>query len=145
MIQHPPTMIIRQLLIDQVAASLPSMNLPWPCYVSLLPEDPPEAIALYDMIGGLERKSLVDGEHPEHFGVQVQTRAMQYLDCWRKDRRIAFLFDEYVKMTPVVVQGTTYVLQNVQRITNSVASYEVKERRAAIFAFNCRITLHVQD
>lgn len=129
---HPASTILRAALISLEVGSLPNNQpaRPWPIFVSSEPDQPDNAITIYDTQGTLNGRFNIDGEVQEHFGIQVRVRATSqvegasivapYLVGHRKITEIAEAFDQTLRETQVTVNGINYTIHNMSRTSGVI-------------------------
>lgn len=124
-LSHTPSDVIRYLLISEGAGVLPSnaLALPtdWKVFVSELPEEPNDLIALSD-IGGLKGGRIqVDGEVQEHYGIDLLVRGTRlqsisgYTRTFRKIMEVCMVFDQQVRNTVVTIGDSTYTVHSMTK------------------------------
>lgn len=145
MLQHPPSQILQTyLVLKGGVGTFPSQNSGtpfWPMYVSSMPAENDNAIALYDTSGPLEAKN-VSGKTTNHFGIQVRVRTSpeNYGDGWKKVYQVARILDSIFRV-PVNVEGVDYVIQSAILSSPPIPIGEEEERRRQLFTVNARLTI----
>lgn len=86
----------------------------WPIYVGMLPDEPDEAIAIFDTAGTLDGRLMATGETIEHPGIQVRVRGFNYAPTKAKIDAIAVAISSQ-SGSQVELDGDTYVLKNISR------------------------------
>lgn len=76
LLNHTPAMVVRKLLRNLGYGTEPESNQAWPIYYSFLPDQPDNAIAIFDTQGRLEGRTQNDGETTIHHGIQVLVRSV---------------------------------------------------------------------
>ncbi len=140
-----PARILAQYIRDELATMTnPTDNDVWPLYVGSLSDSKnvkTEAGALYDPAGVIDGK-LMNGEVIQHPGIQLRIRSQSYQTGWSKAESVALDLDEVYRDT-VVVNGNTYLIQNISRTSQVIAlGQEMKtSKRRYIFTVNFLMTL----
>jgi len=93
----------------------PDDRADWPLYISSMPDDEVNCGAIYDTAGVLDGK-LMTGEVIIHPGIQLSIRSNDYETAYAKIEAITLALDD-INWDTIVVEGTTYQLQNVSRAT----------------------------
>ena len=134
-----PAATIRKLLID---LGLGTASGSWKIFVGFLPDQPDDAICVYDTTGKLDGRVMA-GEQIEHEGVQIRVRNRSYPDTWDKINTIATTLDT-IKRTIVEISGSElYLIHNVSK-TGSIMSLGIEERgsrRYHHFTLNVVLTM----
>ena len=79
-----PAVLLRDSLISAGLGVLPSAGGSWPVYVSNLPDDPRQALCVYDTTSATDGRYQTTGEVVTHPGFQIRIRAASYADGWAK-------------------------------------------------------------
>lgn len=131
--------IIRNLLVLLDLGENDGNN--WPIFVGFLPNDPDNAICIYDTAGRLDGRIMRSGEQIVHPGIQVRVRASNYLDAQGKVTTIARVLDAQYQVT--ITLGTeSYLVQNISRSSDIFSlGVEDSDRRRHSFTVNATVTI----
>ncbi len=139
MSQFSPADVIRKLLIDNGEEE-------GDVFVSLLPDDPDEAICVYDTPGTSDGRLMATGEQIEHKGIQVRVRGKDYPTAWRWANDLAELLDAQKKTIVAMDPPLYYVVHNVSRRGAILpAGIESEDRRRHEFTINAVTTLEESE
>lgn len=144
MSDYSPADILRKWLVD---SGLGAEEEPWRAFVSFLPDEPYDALCVYDTASKLDGRLLGTGEQIEHPGVMVWVRGPIFPEAWEKVRAIAIAMDAVRNVTVSMDADTSYMIHNVSR-TGSVKPLGVEEegsRRRYDFSINAVLTLTKQE
>jgi len=117
-LEHSPSQILRQLLIDLALAGADGEA--WPAYATVLPDTPDACIAVIDTAGMSRGRFSVGGEYQDNPGIQIIVRSSNFQASWSKSSAIKSALSA-VHLTAVAVTdpaeyGTSsvgYVVYNV--------------------------------
>jgi len=136
---QPPSVIFYHLFDEGQMDILQGYQL----FYSFLPDDPDNAIAIFDTSGRLDGRLMRTGEQIEHYGIQIQVRGRDYVEAWRLANTIATYLDSLRKEVVVTEAGDAYILHNVSRsgavIPIGVETVNTRLRR--LFSINMTVTL----
>lgn len=120
---HSPSDIVAQLIIDLGLGSLPNYatNPSWPVFSHNEPDQPDNAITIYDTVGKKNGRTNPDHEIQEHHGIQVRIRSALSDVGYTKARAIAIALDEQVYRESVTIDSTTYCVQCFNRTGDIIA------------------------
>jgi hypothetical protein len=114
MMKHSPALIVRRLLIDEDAvASSVASDASWPCFVSQLPDEPDNAIALFDL-DALNSIRLMNGTFVSLPSIQVRLRSRSHEEGWSKMLNICTVLGESI-VVEVELDTSSYLLNNFVR------------------------------
>lgn len=136
---NSPANIIRRHLIDRAYGAATGN---WATFVSFLPNDPNQAICIYDTAGRMDGRLMRDGFQIIHPGVQILVRGKTYLETYRKAKTIALYLDTIQGFSVVMAGDAVYLLRNVSR-TGDLMPLGVEtdgDRRRYLFAINAVLT-----
>lgn len=133
-----PSDIIRQLLINLGHATALGA---WPIYTSFLPDEPDNAIAVFDTAGKFDGRIMSTGEQVEHPGIQVRVRGLVYPTTWEKAQTIAEALDSQNQITIAISSEDVYALQNVSRSGPVLPAGVDEDRRRYHFTINATVTV----
>ena len=108
-----PAMIVQQLLSVRGLVSDPSLESPWPCYVSSLPDAVDEAVGVFDTTPVKDAR-LHEGPVIEHYGVMLRVRSTSLATGWEKIKSIASALD-MVQRETVNCSGVNFSVQAITR------------------------------
>jgi len=139
----PTSDIIRQLIVDLGLAE--ESDGDWPCYVSFLPDEPHNAIAVYDT-AGIPDGRVMAGERIEHAGIQIMVRGQIYKSTWEKVDLIARTLDIQKQVIVAVESDTSYIVHNVARTGTIIPNGldEFSNQRRHYFTLNAAVTVAEQ-
>ena len=112
-------------------------------FVSFLPDDPENAICIYDTAGKIDGRIMQNGDQIEHPGIQVRVRGPVYPDVWNKAEAIALAFDAQKRVVVHVGPSNTKVVLNISR-TGAIVPMgieQVGDRRRHNFTINAMVTI----
>jgi len=142
-LQHTPAHIFQRLLIQNGFGSNPSDSTGnTPIYVSFLPDDVNEGIALYNTVGIGEEKDS-SGEQVEHYGVQIRIRSGKEKDGWLLGHSIKKWLDS-IMWKEIEIDNTIYWIMSVRcGLVNSLG-IEPETKRKFIFTINVVATIKME-
>ena len=139
-----PAAIIRELLIDQ---DLAEESGDWRAFISFLPDQPNNAICVYDTAGTPDGRMMGTGERIQHLGIQIRVRGENYSVTWDKVEAIVEALDAAGGSVVAFDSAEAYLVHNVSR-TGTVMPLGVEEqgsRRLHNFTINAITTLFETD
>lgn len=116
----------------------------WPIYTTHMPDNPDNALCVYDTGGRREGRVMRTGESVGKPGWQISARAEVFRVGMAKANVIAAYLDSILRNT-VSVDGVSYLIQAVKQ-TSMVLSIgqEPDGKRRNLFTLNGTITFSVQ-
>lgn len=109
-LQHSPADIIRYMMIDLLLGIYPtSTNAPWGISVDNTPENPDNAIVVYDTMPKYNGRSHHSGLAYEHYGMSIKIRAGVLIQGFQKCNQIVVALDSQVKRRIVTIPQITYL------------------------------------
>jgi hypothetical protein len=113
---HTPARVLAQVLIDLGLATNPEAATlgPWPVYAGKEPDEPDDAMTIYDTAGRDQGRVNPDSTRLELYGVQVRVRSAVRQDSYVQSWAVAAALDALYWRT-VVVEVESYLLRNVAR------------------------------
>lgn len=141
-LEHTPAVVLRQYIIDQSYAVLPSTGGSWPLYVASLPDGDDvelDALVLYDTTPVKWGRDMA-GPIAQDFGIELFGRSLTYDDGWDKMTAIANAMDS-VHNQSVTVSSTDYQIDGITRGGVSYLGQEQASERRYTFSLNMLITL----
>ena len=93
---HSPAEIVRNLLVNMGAGTLPAAGGSWPISCDQRLDTPDNAITINDTDGRKDGRSMPTGEVFEHPGIQIEVRSGVRGTGFTKAKAIATLLDEEV-------------------------------------------------
>lgn len=141
----PPADVVRQLLINLGLGGV--LTAAWPVFSAFLPEDPDNAICVYDTPGVLDGRLMRTGEQIEHPGVQVRVRGLGYRETFQKAANIALALDAQMPVEITFTDPATVVtIKNISR-SGAVMPLGMEEgtRRRYNFTINALLTTNPQE
>lgn len=142
---HSPAEILREALVDVKEGMLPSKykggNNSWPIFVGHLPEEPDNAVCIYDTTGVRDGRIQESGENIDHPGFQVRVRGKDHPTAYKKIKEIQDAITLF-SMTEAVIGIYTYKIHSATR-TGTIISLgqEVDRKRRAEFTLNGILTI----
>lgn len=94
LLDHSPSDIVRNVLIDLGLGSDPAANQVWPIFASGEPDKPDSCITVYDTAGIDLGRIQFDGEREESYGIQVRVRSAAHTAGHKKTNEIAIALDK---------------------------------------------------
>lgn len=135
---NSPAGQIADLLVRKGLGMFPAANVSWPIYISSLPDDPADAISVYDTTGTEEGRLMATGQRIEHPGIQIRVRAANYQDGWNRSRAIALFCDRLYRES-VIPNDFGSLLSSIRRNqVNDIGPEPGKPRR--LFTLNLLLT-----
>ena len=140
-----PSVILRQLLIDNSVGTDPTDESDWPIYVSHEPDGDgieDDLITIYDTSATKDGR-LMTGANIIHEGCMLRVRVRGYTAGWAKMRSIYNTLENVLRNT-VVIGAVTYNMQNVN-IMSSILPLGIPEddtKRRDLFTLNILITIN---
>lgn len=110
---HPPSQIIRQLLIDLGIAGEPTAE--WPAFHGREPAAPDDCITIYTTQGTVQSRIMVDGKIVEKRGLQVRVRAGTESAGWLRADLIRTTLTQNVYKKVVHVGSSNYLVHSADR------------------------------
>ncbi len=109
---HSPADVLRHALVNAGSALSPVVTLPsaggaWPIFVDAEPDKPDSCITIYNTVGIINARSMIDGEMYEHQGIQVRVRDANSQEAYRETKVLANALDETILLDQVVIGYTT--------------------------------------
>ena len=122
--QHSPADVVRHLLVNLGVGVLPSLTGDWPIYEGSEPEQPDNAITLYDQKGLTYGRVQLTGTVVDKPGVLFRVRSWNALDGFNKASEIARIIDETVTFDTLTIPVgyiptgaiATYLVESITRI-----------------------------
>jgi hypothetical protein len=133
---NAPSLAIHQLLLEEELVG------DWGLFMAFLPDDPDNAICVYDTAGIMDGRMMRTGERIEHPGIQIRVRGPVYKDTWEKANLIALALDT-VQKNVVTTEEEDYIIHNVSR-TGAIIPVGVEDAgriRRHHFTMNMILTL----
>ena len=141
---HPnsPAEILRQAIIDGGVGSSPSKTCgnPWPVYVGHLPDEPDNAVCIFDTVGISDGRLMGTGEYIDHPGYQIRVRGSDYQTGYARIKEIK-QFLSSLKRTETTISDVTYRIDCATRQGTILSlGQEVGPKRRSEFTTNGTIT-----
>lgn len=139
-----PAEVLRVALVAYAVGVLPSAGGDWPIYVGHLPDEPDDAICVYDTGGVRNGRLQGSGTSIEKPGWQIRVRADAHTDAHAKMKEVQGILDT-IRRLQVVVGGVGYTIAAVTQ-TSGVLSLgqEPDAKRRIAFTLNGTLT-HTED
>lgn len=151
---HPPTDIIRALLISKGVGNLPLSSDPsivWPIYATTMPDMPDNLIFLKDTKGPDDGADMVTNETALHPGIQVVVRHKVYRSGWTKCKEIIEAFQsvnmdaiQYGTPSALYLINGIYVFGNIIPLGKEMSKSRPTEedaRQRELFSINAITTI----
>jgi hypothetical protein len=117
---HSAADVIAAYLFTTGVVSQPgSVSRPWPLFVNSMPEQPNEAIAIYDNLGDLDGKDMRTGRTLIHPGFLFRIRTNDNRRGERKGGELIVTMDGIYRNV-VVVESISYLLQAAKMTTPTI-------------------------
>ena len=137
---HTPAELIKAALIDADLGTAPGDAEAWPIYTAHMPDDPDEAVCLYDTQGVRDGRNQRSGASIHHPGWQVRVRGGSHTEACTKANAIAAGLDAMLR-TAVVVGVDSYTIQAVKQTSTVMAlGQEPDGKRRSLFTINGTVT-----
>jgi hypothetical protein len=130
--------LIAQHLVDSSAAVRPSSVGDWPVFVRKLPDQPNQALCIYDTGGTIDGRLMKAGTTIIHPGYQIRVRSLSNQTAFDKIKAIENLLDA-IKATEVTFESVAYVIDGTHR-TSGVAYLGEDDNKRHAFTSNGRAT-----
>ena len=115
---HPPSDIVRRLLITKGYGTLPSASGSWPIFHLNEPDNPDNCITIYNTENNDQGRVQFSLARTEYFGVQIRVRDKSSSGV--KARTIASALDSAIYRDTVTISSSTYLVQSVNKITGPI-------------------------
>ncbi len=137
----PNAQIVSRLIIAAGLGSAPESSAAWPVYVSFLPAEIDNAVAVWDTGGTLDGRIMRTGNKVNHPGIQIRVRGPVYPTTFAKIQAIAESLDSVYNDT-VSVNGIDYQVQNLSRTSDILPmGLEEGDRKRYHFTVNAILTV----
>lgn len=146
-----PAEILRIALVDLGLVTLPGVEgqtLPYQqlpgdgttlCFVSAMPNEPDQVVALYDMHGLIFGREMKEGKYQQHNGVLVKIRSLDYGLGYALANNIALALGT-LHAKAITVDEEDVVIDNVYKTTTVVPLGEEVGTRRQLWTINARIS-----
>ncbi len=138
---HPPSDVLRWLLISLDLGTDPEDAGSWPVHASSEPDSPDNLITVYDTAGITGGRIQRTGETIEHRGVMVQVRGADQPTAWAKAEAIKTALDESVNNSLLTVSTTDYIVYAVTRHSGPVSLGREPSTNRFLFTINAVVAL----
>lgn len=140
MLANSPAEVIRGFLVLSEAGNNHDAA-EWPVFVGHLPEDPDNAICVYDTTGINDGRIMADGEVVAKYGWQVRVRGTAHDIAWGRITAIADALDGAARAA-VAVGSNNYTLHSTTRGGSAVSlGQEAEGKRRCGFTLNGTATI----
>ena len=113
---HAPNKVLRSVLIDLGAGTLPSAASTWPIGLGQSSDKPDNAIVIFNTTGKNEGRRQNDGQMQERYGVQILVRSGSEAVGYAKANEIAVLLDESTEnVSNITIDSSNYTIYGVDR------------------------------
>lgn len=113
-IEHSGPEIIQSLLVDLKLGTDPGDELPWPAFIGL-PNDPSEAIGVFDFPLPTQGRIQKTGETISFDGIQIRVRSNSYVSGQRLMHQIRTKLDT-VRRKEISVDHNRYEISGVHQM-----------------------------
>jgi hypothetical protein len=120
LINNSSAELIRWSIVDGGLGTNPSSGSAWPVFVGHMPDEPDNAICVYDTTGTIDGRVQSNGETIEHPGWQVRVRATDHPTGYPKIANIRNHLDAVLRQG-VVINTFSYTIQAIT-LTGGVQS-----------------------
>ena len=138
---HSPADILRYALIELGVGTLPSDDDVWPICAINEPDLPDDCITVFDTLGLVDGRNMIDGSLAIHEGVQVHIRAADNLVGRAKAAAVLNALAESIRLTNVTIGDNIYVLFAVTRIGGILPLGTEDGTSRVIFTINAVVSL----
>lgn len=147
----PPSKILRQVLIDMglvvypggTSQSIPYVQQPGDgstvCFISSMPNEPDQAVCIYDTIGPDFGRRMDDGTYMMHRGVQLRIRSLTEDDGYNLAALLTYQGLDTIRFRKATIDGVDHFVDNVYRNTSIISLGEEVGKRRQLFTVNARI------
>lgn len=123
-VEHTAARVLTQYLIGTGVVSAPNTNKVWPAFYNRMPENPDNAVAIYDTTGRMDGREMPTKRVASHPGIQVRIRAKSYDVAAEQGFAIVRKLDEILRATVTITEtgqpNKQYLLNNVQRTSDLI-------------------------
>lgn len=144
-----PAADIVRLLLLQLGYGEENQSSNWAVFVGFVPDDPDNAIVVFDTAGMPDGRLMTTGERIEHPGIQIRVRGLEYAVTRNRAEAIALALDAQhnaeIDLDEESVSAS-YIVQNITR-TGMIMPLgaEESDRRRFHFTINAILTLRKVD
>lgn len=131
-LDHKPSQIVRQLLIDLGEGTNPADNSDWPIYATTRVDSPDGIIAVRGSSSEKQGRDMNDGEVKERYLVQIVVRGANDTSMYAKASSILLALDKSVRLKNVVLGSTTYLVYAASRKSGPLALGREDETRGRV-------------
>lgn len=131
-LDHKPSQIIRQLLIDLGEGTDPADNGDWPIYSTTRVDSPDDIIAVRGSASEKQGRDMNDGEVKERYLVQIIVRGANDTSMYDKASSVAIALDKSVRLTTVTLGSTNYLVHAASRRSGPIALGRESETRGRV-------------
>lgn len=120
-LEHSPSQILQQLLINLGEGTDPSDGSDWPIFYANEPDNPDDIVVTIDTAGRKDGRSMIGGEVFEHKGVNILVRSATHVVGFPKIDTIAKALDANVLNSVVTLQAiigsstAQYIIHSISR------------------------------
>ena len=141
-LEHPPSNIVQQLLMDLGHGEPPGEEAEWPIFFSGEPDSPDDVITVYDTTGIDLGRSNVTGELWANYGIQVRFRGVDQQETWKKADTLRKSMAEDVYQNRVVIDGQPYLVHAFLEIGNVLTvGKETTPQKRSLYTINCLVSV----
>lgn len=131
-LDHKPSQIVRQLLIDLAEGTDPGDNDSWPIYSTTRVDSPDDIIAVRGSASEKQGRDMNDGEVKERYLVQIIVRGANDTSMYAKASSITQALDKSTRLTSVVLGSSTYLVHAASRRSGPLALGRESETRGRV-------------
>lgn len=137
---HSPAEIVALELVARGFVSDPELETVWPCFSSVLPDEPADAVCVYNTTGVVQGREHRTGKTCESFGLTVMVRSTDESAGWLKAREVCEALDAIVRAV-LKVDNDDYLIQGVHRVSGVIPLGGEQETGHRLFTINARATI----
>lgn len=135
---HTPSQIVRQLLID---LNVGTASGTWPIYYENMPDAPDNCVAVFDTEPVDVRRDHVTGETALIRGIQVMVRAVDVRTAYLKCKDVNKAFDEDVYRDEVTLDESIYRVQAISRLSAEIPVGADGATKRRLYSTNARLSV----
>jgi len=112
----------------------------WPATVDFLPDDPDNALSLYNTSGNLDGRIQSSGEVIQHPGIQIRVRALDSAEGYLKIKELALAMNA-VKRALVAFDDEFYTIHAIKQTSDIFSIGKEPDGNRFWFSVNGTITI----
>lgn len=138
-LQHSPAHILAAYLRGLEPQTTPPTA--WSIFVSHLPDQPANAVCVYDTEGRIDGRLQSTGDVCEHPGAQVLVRSTAFTPGWRKAVALKAILESVLRTAVTLDDGARYTLHAIQRRSGVLPIGQDPDTRLEMFTINVLLAL----